>query len=126
MPHFINQLTVTGIELGNAMPSIHHVSSPYLDERGFWLDLDVEYSGGICLSMETKCNLMRLKYATSMSSSCINEESTAKLGRSVEIASLCSSCLVLWRVISNFHQFKCNICCRCYFFIVDWKTKMKK
>jgi len=83
VPHFINQLKVIGIELGCAVPSIHHVSSPYLDDRGFWLDVDVEYSGGFCLSMETKCNLMRLKCASSLSPSCLNEESTVKLERFV-------------------------------------------
>jgi len=83
MPHFINQLTVTGIELGCAVPSVRHVSEPYLDDRGFWLDVDVDYSGGFCLSLETKCNLMRLKYASSLPSSCINEESTVKLDRFV-------------------------------------------
>jgi len=67
------------------VPSIHHISEPYLDDRGFWLDLDVEYSGGFCLSMETKCNLMRLKYASSMTSTSVNDEaaSAVKLGRSV-------------------------------------------
>jgi len=86
MPHFINQLTVTGIELGCAVPSICHISAPYLDDRGFWLDVDIDYGGGFGLSMETKCNLMRLKYASSLSSSCLNEEaSEVKLVRCVHL-----------------------------------------
>ena len=67
------------------MPSICHVSAPYLDDRGFWLDVDIDYSGGFCLSMETKCNLMRLKYASCMSASAVNEESTVKLARFVGV-----------------------------------------
>ena len=95
MPHFINQLTVIGIELGCAVPSIRHVSAPYLDDRGFWLDVDIEYSGGFCLSMETKCNLMKLKYASALSSSsCVHEESSVKLRRLVRVVSH-FSCYVL-------------------------------
>lgn len=89
MPHFINQLTVIGIELGCAVPSIRHVSAPYLDDRGFWLDVDIDYCGGFCLSLETKCNLMRLKAATCIPLSCVSEESTVKLARFVFLCALC-------------------------------------
>jgi hypothetical protein len=64
VPHFINKLSVTGIELGSSVPSICHASTPYLDDRGLWVDLDICYTGGFCISMETKCNLMKLKQSS--------------------------------------------------------------
>jgi len=116
VPHFINKLAVIGIELGCAVPSVRNVSAPYLDDRGFWLDVDLDYSGGFCLSMETKCNLMRLKYASALSSSsCINEESTIKLERFVVVVQLCSSIFCIHFTVSAFFvffdkfQLKCNI-----------------
>ena len=79
---------MTGIELGCAVPSVRHVSSPYLDDRGFWLDVDIDYSGGFCLSLETKCNLMRLKSASCLASSCINDETAVKPPRCVPVVLL--------------------------------------
>lgn len=32
-----------------------------MDDRGLWVDMDVSYGGGFCITMETKCNLMKLK-----------------------------------------------------------------
>jgi len=57
---------VTGIELGPQVPVICRTSKPYLDDRGLWVDLDVSYGGGFCITMETKCNLMKLKSAPSV------------------------------------------------------------
>lgn len=64
MPHFIEKLSVTGIELGSSVPSVCRVHPPFLDDRGLWIDLDITYSGGFCISMATKCNLMKLKQST--------------------------------------------------------------
>lgn len=63
----MNKLTVTGIELGSSVPLIQRASQPSLDDRGLWLDLDVLYTGGFCITMETKCNLMKLKQSSSVS-----------------------------------------------------------
>lgn len=61
VPHFIDKLSVTGIELGSSVPSVCRVNPPFVDDRGLWVDLDITYSGGFCISMATKCNLMKLK-----------------------------------------------------------------
>ncbi|ELT97380.1 hypothetical protein CAPTEDRAFT_98974, partial [Capitella teleta] len=61
VPYFINELTVTGIELGSEVPFINRASKPYLDDRGLWVDLDILYQGGFYMILETKCNLMKLK-----------------------------------------------------------------
>ena len=46
MPHFIDKLSVTGIELGSSVPSVCRVHPPFLDDRGLWVDLDITYEGG--------------------------------------------------------------------------------
>ena len=61
VPYFIDELTVTGINLGGQVPVIRRVSSPYLDDRGLWVDADINYDGGFQMSLETKVNLMKLK-----------------------------------------------------------------
>ncbi|XP_064627128.1 testis-expressed protein 2-like isoform X2 [Lineus longissimus] len=61
VPYFINELTITDIELGNEMPVIRKAYKPYLDERGLWIDLDIAYGGGFRMTLETKVNLMKLK-----------------------------------------------------------------
>lgn len=59
LPRFIEQLTVTEIDVGSTTPTLQRVSTPYLDDRGLWIDLDISYGGGFCITMETKCNFMR-------------------------------------------------------------------
>lgn len=61
IPYIMDQLSVTGIDLGSSVPTICSASQPYLDDRGYWVDLKVSYAGGFCITMETKCNLMKLK-----------------------------------------------------------------
>ncbi len=61
VPFFIDELTVTDISLGSEMPFVLRMSTPHLDDRGLWLDMDVAYSGGFQMSLETKVNLMKLK-----------------------------------------------------------------
>ncbi|KAK7113322.1 testis-expressed protein 2-like [Littorina saxatilis] len=63
VPYFIDQLQVTAIDMGKAMPVIRRAANPYLDERGFWVELDVSYGGGFQMTIETKMNLMKLKTA---------------------------------------------------------------
>ncbi|ESN92111.1 hypothetical protein HELRODRAFT_116105 [Helobdella robusta] len=62
VPHIMDQLTVTGIDLGSNVPVICRSHKPYLDDRGFWVDLQVSYPGGFCITMVSKCNLMKLKH----------------------------------------------------------------
>jgi hypothetical protein len=61
VPYFINELTITDIELGTEMPVIRKAYKPYLDERGLWIDVDIAYGGGFRMTLETKVNLMKLK-----------------------------------------------------------------
>ena len=61
MPYFIDELSVSDINLGERFPLVQRISTPYVDERGFWLDFDAAYSGGFRMTIETKVNLMKLR-----------------------------------------------------------------
>ncbi|CAG5129894.1 unnamed protein product [Candidula unifasciata] len=68
VPHFIEELQVTDINMGSEVPGIRHASRPYIDDRGFWVNLDLTYAGGFQMTIETKVNLMKLKKSSSTSS----------------------------------------------------------
>ncbi|XP_068081873.1 testis-expressed protein 2 [Anabrus simplex] len=61
LPYFMEDLLVTELDIGNTVPIVHKASVPMLDQCGLWVDLDVSYEGAICLTLETKLNLMKLK-----------------------------------------------------------------
>ena len=69
VPYFIEELQVTDIHMGYEIPAIRNAGKPYIDERGFWVDLDVTYSGGFTMTIETKMNLMKLKKPSHQSQS---------------------------------------------------------
>ncbi|CAL1530821.1 unnamed protein product [Lymnaea stagnalis] len=86
VPYFIEELKVTKINLGNEMPAIEHAGKPYLDERGLWIEMDVQYTGGFTMTIETKMNLMKLK--TSSQTSSTTEHSVAYHSPKRQIKSL--------------------------------------
>ena len=47
--------------MGYEIPAIRNAGRPYMDERGWWVDMDITYSGGFAMTIETKMNLMKLK-----------------------------------------------------------------
>ncbi|KAH3862429.1 testis-expressed protein 2-like [Dreissena polymorpha] len=61
IPYFIEDLKISEICLGREVPVIRRAAKPYLDENGFWVDLDITYSGKFKMTIETKVNLLRLK-----------------------------------------------------------------
>lgn len=61
LPFFLTELTVKDINLGSALPKIHHASDPSVDERGLWVDIDLSYNGSFHMTLETKLNLRRFK-----------------------------------------------------------------
>ncbi|KAM4698092.1 LOW QUALITY PROTEIN: testis-expressed protein 2 [Rhinophrynus dorsalis] len=60
LPNFMNELTLTGLDMGTSLPQIHSTSLPTMNERGLWMDLEVSYSGFLQVTLETKMNLSRL------------------------------------------------------------------
>ncbi|XP_028413204.1 testis-expressed protein 2-like [Dendronephthya gigantea] len=57
LPLFIRYLKVTDMKLGNALPKIQRAHNLHQDNRGIWVDLEVDYEGGIMLTIETMINL---------------------------------------------------------------------
>jgi cytoplasmic polyadenylation element-binding protein len=57
----MEEVNVAEIQLGDKPPIIQSISSPELDERGLWLDLDLTYEGLVEVTITTSLNLMRLK-----------------------------------------------------------------
>lgn len=60
LPYFMNELTLTELDMGSSTPRILGGSKPYVDYQGLWFDLEVAYSGSFLMTLETKMNLIRL------------------------------------------------------------------
>nr|XP_057941772.1 testis-expressed protein 2-like [Doryrhamphus excisus]XP_057941782.1 testis-expressed protein 2-like [Doryrhamphus excisus] len=60
LPYFMNELTLTELDMGVATPKILGASRPSIDYKGLWFDLDISYSGSFLMTLETKMNLIRL------------------------------------------------------------------
>lgn len=45
------------MKLGHALPIIQRAHNLHQDNRGIWIDLEVDYEGGIMLTIETMINL---------------------------------------------------------------------
>ncbi|XP_068178263.1 testis-expressed protein 2-like [Antennarius striatus] len=60
LPYFMNELTLTELDMGLVTPKILQASKPTVDYRGLWFDLEISYSGSFLMTLETKMNLIRL------------------------------------------------------------------
>uniref|UniRef100_UPI0037E79B39 testis-expressed protein 2-like isoform X2 n=1 Tax=Semicossyphus pulcher TaxID=241346 RepID=UPI0037E79B39 len=60
LPYFMNELTLTELDMGSVTPRILGASKPSIDYRGLWFDLELSYSGSFLMTLETKMNLIRL------------------------------------------------------------------
>lgn len=61
MPYFIEEITISQLNLGSGYPQFTKIYAPTLDERGLWIDIDMTYEGLIRMSLVTKLNLIKLK-----------------------------------------------------------------
>ncbi|NXG23980.1 TEX2 protein, partial [Grallaria varia] len=76
LPYFMNELTLTELDMGTSIPSVLSASNPTINERGLWVDMEVTYSGSLQMTLETKMNLSKLgKESTA------EESSPAETGR---------------------------------------------
>ncbi|XP_063790999.1 testis-expressed protein 2-like isoform X2 [Pseudophryne corroboree] len=60
LPNFMNELTLTDLDMGTSLPQVLSISTPSVNERGLWMDMEVTYSGSLQVTLETKMNLSRL------------------------------------------------------------------
>lgn len=61
LPYFIEELSITELNLGKTVPLFKKIGKPSIDDRGLWVDMDMIYDGLVVLTLTTKLNLMRLK-----------------------------------------------------------------
>ncbi|XP_056389664.1 testis-expressed protein 2-like isoform X2 [Hyla sarda] len=66
LPNFMNELTLAELDMGTSLPQILSISTPSVNERGLWVDMEVTYSGSLQVTLETKMNLSRLGKETTM------------------------------------------------------------
>nr|XP_006125232.1 testis-expressed protein 2 [Pelodiscus sinensis] len=60
LPYFMNELTLTELDMGVAVPKILQAFKPYVDHKGLWIDLEMSYNGSFLMTLETKMNLTKL------------------------------------------------------------------
>ncbi|KPP66134.1 testis-expressed sequence 2 protein-like, partial [Scleropages formosus] len=60
LPYFMNELTLTELDMGTCMPQVLSTSKPSMDRRGLWLELELVYTGSLQMTLETKMNLCKL------------------------------------------------------------------
>ncbi|XP_030646333.1 testis-expressed protein 2 [Chanos chanos] len=60
LPYFMNELKLTELDMGIAIPKILQASKPSVDHQGLWFDLEISYNGSFLMTLETKMNLARL------------------------------------------------------------------
>ncbi|KAJ8251771.1 hypothetical protein GJAV_G00225260 [Gymnothorax javanicus] len=60
LPYFMNELTLTELDMGVAVPKILQASKPSVDYQGLWFDLDISYNGSFLMTLQTKMNLAKL------------------------------------------------------------------
>ncbi|XP_009068348.1 PREDICTED: testis-expressed sequence 2 protein-like, partial [Acanthisitta chloris] len=60
LPYFMNELTLTELDMGTSIPSVLSASNPTVNKRGLWVDMEVTYSGSLQMTLETKMNLSKL------------------------------------------------------------------
>ncbi|XP_041435165.1 testis-expressed protein 2 isoform X2 [Xenopus laevis] len=60
LPYFMNELTLTELDMGVSVPKILRAFEPTIDHRGLWTDLEISYNGSFLMTLETKMNLTKL------------------------------------------------------------------
>uniref|UniRef100_A0A3B4GWU7 SMP-LTD domain-containing protein n=1 Tax=Pundamilia nyererei TaxID=303518 RepID=A0A3B4GWU7_9CICH len=60
LPYFMNELTLTELDMGSSMPQITATSRPEVNPRGLWVELQLVYTGNLQMTLQTKFNLSKL------------------------------------------------------------------
>uniref|UniRef100_A0A1A8HSC8 SMP-LTD domain-containing protein n=2 Tax=Nothobranchius kuhntae TaxID=321403 RepID=A0A1A8HSC8_NOTKU len=60
LPYFMNELTLTDLDMGCSMPQITATSTPEVNHRGLWVELQLMYTGNLQMTLQTKFNLSKL------------------------------------------------------------------
>ncbi|KAJ4941098.1 hypothetical protein JOQ06_027385 [Pogonophryne albipinna] len=60
LPYFMNELTLTELDMGSSMPQITATSRQEVNHRGLWVELQLVYTGALQMTLQTKFNLSKL------------------------------------------------------------------
>ncbi|XP_053197089.1 testis-expressed protein 2 [Scomber japonicus] len=60
LPYFMNELTLTEMDMGSSMPQITVTSRPEVNHKGLWVGLQLVYTGALQMTLQTKFNLSKL------------------------------------------------------------------
>ncbi|XP_061612402.1 testis-expressed protein 2 isoform X4 [Phyllopteryx taeniolatus] len=60
LPYFMNELTLTELDMGCSIPQIISTSQPEVNHRGLWVELQLAYYGTLQMTLQTKFNLSKL------------------------------------------------------------------
>lgn len=61
MPFYVENMEIVELDLGKMGPRFHRVSSPVLDDRGLWFDMDLTFDGLVRVTIQTQLNLIKLQ-----------------------------------------------------------------
>ncbi|XP_019902493.2 testis-expressed protein 2 isoform X1 [Esox lucius] len=73
LPYFMNELTLTELDMGSCLPQITSASRPVVNSRGLWLELEVVYTGALQMTLETKINLSKLGKEGGLDTDCLSD-----------------------------------------------------
>uniref|UniRef100_H3D5T7 Testis expressed 2, like n=1 Tax=Tetraodon nigroviridis TaxID=99883 RepID=H3D5T7_TETNG len=88
LPYFMNELSLTELDMGCSMPQITSTSRPRVNQRGLWVELQLVYTGALQMTLQTKFNLAKL-----------GKDATHDTHRTTETAS--PSCRPILSVLAN-------------------------
>ncbi|XP_063748610.1 testis-expressed protein 2 isoform X2 [Eleginops maclovinus] len=79
LPYFMNELTLTELDMGCSMPQITATSRPEVNHRGLWVELQLVYTGALQMTLQTKFNLSKLgKDGGGQDADCTSETSSPR------------------------------------------------
>ncbi|KAM3592666.1 uncharacterized protein V6R79_023080 [Siganus canaliculatus] len=73
LPYFMNELTLTELDMGSSMPQITSTSRPEVNQRGLWVELQLLYTGALQMTLQTKFNLSKLGKEGSQDTDCTTD-----------------------------------------------------
>ncbi|XP_068439916.1 testis-expressed protein 2 [Clinocottus analis] len=73
LPYFMNELTLTELDMGCSMPHIVTTSRPEVNNRGLWVELQLVYTGALQMTLQTKFNLSKLGKEGGQDADCTTE-----------------------------------------------------
>ncbi|XP_040923094.1 testis-expressed protein 2 [Toxotes jaculatrix] len=73
LPYFMNELTLTELDMGCSMPHITATSRPEVNHRGLWVELQLVYTGALQMTLQTKFNLSKLGKEGGQDTDCTTE-----------------------------------------------------